>query len=134
MVAEEPFRKWPRDDSLSKSFASLEEEVSFGVQGRAHYFINVRGFVHLYESGCSLIEEAKDNRIAELVIIGLVHFKNLRKGLHAQVLLEVGLGGVGLQRESARSRRRVIRKVPNGRLTLSSAGDIVTAWHVYSTR
>jgi hypothetical protein len=62
-------------------------------------------FVHLLESRVGLLEESINNRTAEFVVVRLVHFENLREGLHIDMLLELRLGRAGLRRKSARALR-----------------------------
>lgn len=76
-MAEEPFKKWPSEDSVERSFSFLDGAIVlvslYGIYLWS-CIVCLQCFVHILKGLLSLLEEAEHDRAGELsVVLVIVH-------------------------------------------------------------
>jgi hypothetical protein len=97
-VADEPFKKWPRSASAASSFLSLGAVSNHPCGG-----VDAQALVHLLEGLLCLLEEVIDDLPAEDVVVVIIHFQDLLKGLRVDEARGLQLGEL---REGKHERQR----------------------------
>lgn len=89
-------RKWPREERSESFLSSLFLLEIFLQRRKVEEGESVQSFLHLFECAFGLLEETKDDTLAKVAIVVVVHFEDLFKGGLVDRVGHVGELGGGL--------------------------------------
>lgn len=89
-MADEPFRKWPSEESSVRSPALLWGMLGSFVDRVCGYRLNLRSVIHLGKRLLGLLKESKDSSSTEYALIFvIVHIQDLLEGQNIDTAMEL---------------------------------------------